>query len=74
MKPDETNAPAAPGHALPATIDGPKDPCSGPSGEPACEDSRLRHDSRFPDSVSADLGDSIAEDRLSPAGDEPPVY
>ncbi len=36
-------------------------------------DSRLRHDSRFPDSVVEDAGAAARSDRLSLDGDEPPV-
>ncbi len=36
-------------------------------------DSRLRHDARFPDSTTEDVGGSTRNDRLSLDGDEPPV-
>jgi hypothetical protein len=37
-------------------------------------DARIRHDSRFPDSVVEDAGAGTHNDRLSLDGDEPPVY
>lgn len=37
------------------------------------DDSRLRHDARFPDSADEDAGAGTRNDRLSPNGDEPPV-